>query len=371
MTIQAKRFSMLGRETNLPVADFLSSMGSDVMNSAENALSEISDAVKSLVDGAKQSDAFAMLSDLKDNATRMARDAISSMKDIAKWSENAITDFINDLLPGDNIFKRLFATLSSRCKKAAAGGINFGSDFDIGANCGNAGGRSGCDSAQFNNILNGLSGGLLGDMFRSAGKMINAIMSLAKIGFDLGVCGVLSALSGMVGGDKNILGLAAGSLFGTLGANGNTKGIFSLAGDAVSMGINAAKSVPGAVGMAINNFNPKGIVSGAFDRFSGSMEILSGDNWNKGVSGALSVADYAGKNIDYALAAGKSALTGKASLSSWTMTEDASYAAAASAKTNLGFQSKMASVTHDPRLDFEPWEDTATIKNARARGIIK
>lgn len=338
MTIQAKRFEMLGRETNLPVADFLSSMGNDVMNSAENALSEIDDAIKSLIDGAKQSDVMSALSSATDEGMRAVKDAISAMKDIKNWSEHAITDFINGLLPNDNIFKRLFSTLSSKCKNAAASGINFGSDFDISSNCGNANGRTGCDSAQFNNILNGLSGGLLGDMFKSAGQMINAIMALAKIGFDLGICGVLSALSGMVGGNKDVLGIAAGSLFGTLGSNGNTKGIFSLANDTVSMGLKVSSVVPGAVGLAINNFNPKGIGNDAFDRFSGSMEILSGENWNKDSNGNLSVADYTGHNVDYSLAAARSSTKPVTSISNWTMSDESAYSSAALMKNDPVYQ---------------------------------
>ena len=341
MALTAKRFTMLSRETNLPVADFTKSLGGDVLNSVENALSEVSDSIKSMLDSAKQSDVMQTLSNIKDEGVRMARDAISSMRDLAKFTEQGIMNIIGNFLPSDNIFKKMFNMLSSKCRKAAASGINFGGGWDINGKCGNGNGKNGCSSEQFNNILNGLSGGLLGDVVKGVGSMINGIMALAKMGFDLGVCGVLSALSSLTGASKSVLGIASGALFGHLGSSGNTLGIMSLANDVLKTGTKVANIVPGAVGLAINGFNSSGIagaLSGTFDRFTGSMSVLAGDNWNKDRSGNLDVSSYAGGNVDYSLASASSGFKNTLSEGQYP-SEDAHYAAAVGSKVGSSIYS--------------------------------
>lgn len=253
MTIAAKRFKVLDEETNVAVADFYSSTSSDIFNSPNNIVNEITTDLAAFVDNAKGTsldsitsaitnstsialpasvaDAASAIGSATQAATRTAKGISGALKDISGLSTKSLDKLVSEALPDNPLVQSTFNKLSGSCKNKALSSGGLGKPFDVSLNC-NGSKRSGssstCNSSSYGDLLNKLTGGSYNSTWADGNAALKALVSLANYGYNLNLCGVFGALSSGISSDPGVLSRASGSLLGTLSSAGNTLGVLDV-----------------------------------------------------------------------------------------------------------------------------------------------
>ena len=266
MAIAAKRFSMLNDETNIGVSGFGSAADTSILNSPINDLPAPTATLDELIQSAVERNAAEEASETAfEKATRYTKDGASSIMDMTKLPASARSEFLNKMSGGNPQFAKTFDGMMGKCSGAGRGfgtGMN-GRMPNASMNCGGGsvslgrGGSTGssCSASSFGDLLNKLTGGLFGGAFKDVASLLQALMALSGYGYNLGMCGVFGSLQGspMAAGLSNMdLSRASGSLLGTLGMGGNTRGFLDVAKS--STGLSPMLSNPSAISGFFDNF---------------------------------------------------------------------------------------------------------------------
>lgn len=360
MAISAKRFKFLDEETNVGVADFFDSKSADIFNSPNNELKVVTadlqaliasttqctkasiDEMKAATSGAisqakesmsKATDAIGQaksalnsvkatasnaisqakgtISDLKSAVTqseaasmfRKAKGVYGDLRDVSKMGTKALDAAVGELLPNNPIVQSTFSKMASKCKTSALGSNGFGKPFDLSMNCNgkkrSTGGSNSCNSGQFSDVLNKLTGGNYQSSFSDLNQTLKNLMGLSKFGYNMNMCGVFGALGAGLNG--NVLSRAAGGLIGSLSSSKNVLGMFDLAG--ATAGLNVGLVNPSAVSSLFGGFKiPSEIKQydlGDFnERLNGAAELYNGDWTTSNYDDMLSIGDMGGSNGD-------------------------------------------------------------------------
>lgn len=299
MAIPALRFKALDGETNVGTVDITSIKTSDIFTSANNALKQATDDLKGLLSTVKQTaeGPLALLKSASDTVTRATQDIFSGLKDITGLTPKMVEGQIASLLPNNPIIQNAFKSLTSQCKN---GGLNKhinNRGFKDRFGCGSGKGK--CASAEINGLLNKLTNGALGDAVKGLNSALQALVALANMGYDIGLCKVFQSLVDSMGISNNVASRGLSSLLGQLSASGNTRGVIDLA--ASSAGLFPLLENPGAIGQAVGSYSlglggaalgglGLSAARGLVTRFDAGMEILQ-DGWRSsslsGVSDSL------------------------------------------------------------------------------------
>lgn len=264
MTISAQRMQFLDQETNLGLANLVAIDTPDVYNAAINQIDEVTAELDGFISSAEQSivPVADQLKSTADSALRATRDAFSSISDMTGMAESKIQSMIAGMLPKNPLMQNAFSNISKNCRNNALARSNSGfKPLRDKINCGGKSSsmRNGkCQAGEISGLLGGISG-LVGQVAGALAGMLKKLITLAGMGYDIGLCGIFGGLSaGMPG---NIIQRGAASLLATTGLAGNTKAVLDIAGN---MGNSRpALEIPGLVGMAMDNFTiPDGYSAG-------------------------------------------------------------------------------------------------------------
>lgn len=282
MAISAVRMKIPTGETNLPTSDLTSPDANTVMNQlVKETDTGIADANAFLTNSQEE------ITSIKDKAVdatvRTAKGVQGGIKDISKMTPREIDARVGKMIPNPQA-QSVFNKLSASCKKKfSAEGL--GKPWDKKIKCGSGSSVSGkngsCNSGEFGDVLNKMTGGEYGSTFSDASQALQNLVSMSKYGLNAGMCGVFGALAGDV--DKNVASRALGSLLSTAGLTKNTKGILDLAKSAP--GLHPLLENPSAVTSSLDSFTIPDDISRAdysqfAEQFDGSMELLD-ENWDQ------------------------------------------------------------------------------------------
>ena len=297
MAIPAQRFKFLDKETNLPSQKFTSELDSSILNTALNGDMPTSESLQSLIDSAIQSandqlaeaESSFNVDDIVDAVTRSTKDIASSLIDLTSLSDKGLTSFLSDIIPDVGIAKNIKGMLQ-KCKTQNGGYGIPGRPYDVSMNCGagnvslGSGGYgrgNSCNAGSYANLLNKLSGGDYNAEFNDYNKLLQALMSLGGMGYNLDMCGVFSALSS--GMPNDVLSKGAGGLLSVMGQAGKTNAVLDIASSAV--GLTPLLYNPSATSTFLGNYkkpkstNENGLLTLASRTMAG-LELLD-DGWNK------------------------------------------------------------------------------------------
>lgn len=310
--IKAKRFSFLDEETNVAVAPFSSDTSSSVYNSAKNALKDVNSNLDSLIDSSTQKlgelGAKAESIDSFDDVARFTKDALGAVGDLSKMPQKAVDDFLATISLKDATAAKGLKNMLSKCKNKGTGYGVPGKPWDASLNCGKGNikvdskkGSSTCDAGSFSDLLNKLTGGAYGSVFKDAQSAMKALMALAGYGYNMGMCGVFGALSEKLDLNNDQLSRAMGGLMSIMGKKGSTTSWLDLASS--SAGLLPLASSPSAIGDFLGNFTvPDGYTEFDFtnlaSRTGAGLELVD-EQWNiSGATGELSIAATEGGTYD-------------------------------------------------------------------------
>ena len=297
MAIPAQRFKFLDKETNLPSQKFTSELDSSILNTAMNTESAASESLQSLIDSAIQesNDQVAKaensfnVDDIMSSITRTTKDFTSSLMDLTSLSDKSLTSFLGDIVPDAGIAKNIKGMIQ-KCRGQNGGYGVPGRPYSPSMNCGagnipfGTGGRgygNSCKASNYGSLLNKLSGGSFNPQFNDYNQLLQALMSLGGMGYNLDMCGVFSSLSKGIPND--VLSKGAAGLLGIMGKAGKTNAILDIA--ASSVGLKPLLHNPSAVPTFLGNYkkpkntNENGLLNLASRTMAG-LELLD-ETWNK------------------------------------------------------------------------------------------
>lgn len=299
MAIAAQRFQFLDRETHVAMTTFSSSLDSAVLNAA-SGISEPSETLSEMIASATESPLEDQIPvDTIEDFMRSAKDLKGQVLDVANMPAAMANEFLSDITGGNAAAMKSIKGIMDKCSVRGLNNGMPGKPFDFSMNCGagdislgKPGGAQGCDAFSFNNLLGKLTGGGYGAAFSDLNKAMQKMMSLAGYGYNMGMCGVFSALSG--GLPTDALSKAAGGLLGSVGAAGNINGFLDIAKS--STGLSPLLHAPSGISGMLNNFKlPSNIMDsglvGMADRTLGGLELLDEDWASSAFDSMPSISD--------------------------------------------------------------------------------
>lgn len=344
MSIAAKRFEFLDKETNLAVAEFNKIDTNAIFNSVNNEFKEISGEISSFISNFQGSlDINGLVDDVKNKLSDSSKSLVSSLG--LDGVSTSIQDFLNsdivrdvkglvgkvmDLGGIDNRgLEKLMSGLTKgvgrgsgsgqqannvlnqlarECKTGATGSsLGIGKPFDLSVACGSGdkrGGSSKCSTSEVSNVINKLTDGEYNSTVSDLNAALKGLVALSKLGFDANLCGVFGALSQDM--DLGVKSRASSALLTMLVDEGNTDGILDLASS--SVGLNTVLEAPTALNKVLESFSiPDHVRENDFsnygERVLGAIEIFK-DNWNKSeFDDMLSIGEFDRVNESFSMVA--------------------------------------------------------------------
>lgn len=324
MPVIKDRFKVFDEETNIASSEFGAGRVSDLINIANNNLTEISADVKDLI----KNSVSGPLSEVKtlydsttsqiNNYSRDVRSVFGRLTDFKSAPEALIKDLIktvsgNDISGGNANLIKSSMDILRRCGRGSGHGYG-GRPYNLSASCsggkaslGQYGVGNNCNSSSMSDLLNKLSGNKYGKTFQDINSAISALMALSGYGYKLGMCGVFntfytSNVFGLLGLRDMEYGKAAGALLGILGGSSNTRGWIDVAKS--STGLNPKLTNPAALDALLGDFAiPENVPEidqvKLMEQLRGGQELYD-ENWmvNKD-TGNLSMGFMDGITDDY------------------------------------------------------------------------
>ncbi len=263
--IPAVRFKMLDKETNLGSYNFGNDSGSEILNTAKEAASDVSDSASALFKSATEGavDVVTGAKDLLSEYTREPLSQLNSVIDYAKTPVDTLKKFLGGVTGGKPDATKGAIDLLGKCRAGGSSVGYGGKPYDVNMSCkggavdvGRSGSTSSCTATGFNDIINKISGGGYNSSIKDIQSAMNALMSLSGYGAGLGLCGVFGALkdssvfSSVLG--KNEFTKASAGMFSNMALTKNAKGWMDTASS--SAGLDSLMCYPDAVDDFFSNF---------------------------------------------------------------------------------------------------------------------
>lgn len=264
----ATPFKFLDRQMNNPVTDLSKITSTDVYNTIDNARKDISSAVGDLIGSIKEkAKGSKTLNSLKESTGGIGdslsegfdsvkgnykelKNGIGAIKDITGNSIGALEDAIMGMLPV-GVSRSSISSLARRCKDNMGMQNVLGKPWDVNGGCG-TGGKSGCTSGGINNLLNSITDGGYGGIFKDINAILSGIVGLANLSYNVNLCGAFSALLGAADGLTNSqVARAGGAVLMSLSGKGNILGAADLSKSVV--GLNVTSIAPKALDIMSTN----------------------------------------------------------------------------------------------------------------------
>lgn len=231
MAITATRFKFLDTDTNVAVADIASNATDQIYNSANNAMTTVTDTVKPLVEGAGiEKITPEELAQAKARAGtiieigRAAKNPQSIISEADNLTGAQIDTLSNKLFPENDSAKAAFKLIGRSCKdKIISGlGLNKLKGMKFKGSVGNSSSKtSACSLDSLGNLLKSVAGQNVIEIAANSSVTGSVLASVAARGYEVGIPNTYSKL--LSGGLSTQAATVAGvSLLGTLASNSDT-----------------------------------------------------------------------------------------------------------------------------------------------------
>lgn len=262
MAIAAKRFSFLDKQTNVPVANFVTSASSDLLNSPEFDIFTVTDQILTLADANRIKDVGAVLTNINSAASlglsRLTKDFFSNINILDSLPQNKITDLMFRYFPNDATLRNTFAQIGEKCKASILAGLGNCKNKNTLANFKGlklkTNNRS-CNLNAFVNLINRFTNGLYNPLLTDQCALARLVAGMAIRGFELGLPNVFSSISNQVQ-DKFLLAQAGATVMGSVALSGNMEAVIDVANSSVGSMIPALN--PGITSMVFANYQIPG-----------------------------------------------------------------------------------------------------------------
>lgn len=293
MTILAKRFQFLDHETNVSTADFFKQGNETILNSPINELKAISAELEGFIGNAKQIDLKSLIKKAANTAisnTRVTRNTASNLRDLSQLAPREIEGIVSNLIPNQYPVQSIINQLPANCRDRGLSQMGSGRPYSPTVNCNghNNTTRNGCGNGEFGNAINQMTGGTYNSQYTDLNSLLNNLISMAGMGYNLNMCGVFTALAANIN-NVHVLSRASAVLLSQLTASRNMNGIFDLS--SASINLHTHLENPNAAGQVfeampnIDRSVRENELSSYTDQVTGSAEIFDA-NWNKSLHDA-------------------------------------------------------------------------------------
>ena len=296
-------------EANTQLNSAVGTVTSEVNDAIGGLVSDVGSTISDVSSGLKDK-ATSMFGDLMPtglgDVSRVTKGLVSKVTDFTKLAPENLGNFASNLAGGNAVVGKTIKDLLNKCSNQGMGHGFPGRPYSPSISCNGQGfslgegsgygnysgyGSSSCNASNYSDLLNKLSGGQYGSSFNDYNAALQKLMSISSYGYNMGLCGVFSALSGNLGLDKMGLSKGLGGLLGIFGSSGKTNAVLDLAN--ASPGLNPGSYNPSMLSSFANNYK---IPSGTGDRgilnlgtrTLAGMELLGG-SWFSKPSGGLSL----------------------------------------------------------------------------------
>jgi|JFJP01.1.fsa_nt_gi hypothetical protein len=331
MSILAKRFEFLDKETNLGINDFINVEDSNIRNieipDTKITTDTLSDFLFPVIDMSPiKKDAAAAANtlpaiDLKDikanDFFRTTKELTGEITSISKMPNKLADSLLSDLFPDGGIAKKLAKDVFKNCNDAGNGFGNM-RPFDLSSDCGGnnlIGSKGNCKPSGMSDLLDALTGGKYGKHFKNINGLINAVMGLAKGSYGANICGGFKASSSLLGTNKAAIDRAGLLTIASLVSTHQTKGMLDVlnTADPNKMSIQNPNMIKGLIGsptIAASQYGGNGssVFMNQFgvdsrnldDIYNGITDgaTLLNENWDKNSSGDLSLAKFTNSTLN-------------------------------------------------------------------------
>lgn len=295
MAIPSKRFDFLDQETNIGTSDFLDAKSSSIFNSSNNSFTGIDSDLEGFITNFFQQGKTTPQEDTTNKNTlgidRITGALTGSIRDLSSLNTRDIDNAIAGVIP-DPTLQSAFRQVSASCKNSALSPFGYGRPYDLNMGCGNGINNSyggGCNSAQFSNLLNKLTGGAYNSQYRDINNLMNSLLALSNYGMNMNMCGAFNALlnsSSFSSLPSNSVSRLSSVLLSTANSSRNILGALDISNATVQRpNTNPLLESPdGVVNMFSNYKQPLKMKStglaGMNDRVFGAATIFQ-DDWDK------------------------------------------------------------------------------------------
>lgn len=296
MTVPAQRFKFLDEETNVPVSNFLSNMGSGILNGPLKDIVSVTEELQAIVSGDKPVNVDKILRTIANgglSTSRLTKDFYSTLSDLSRSGTKAIGQISKRLFPNSTILQGAFNQMGEGCKNKLLSGLsqcrNKKQKARHKGKLLNTTNRS-CSADSFINLINKLTNGVYNATHVDQCALMKMVAGVAIRGFEIGLPAVFSSLSGQIE-DKHLLAQTGNMVLGAVAIDKNMNAVMDIANSDIGSMIFSQN--PNVASNVLSNFKlPSEImprdVPGFYGDFSGAMSTLD-PNWLSGKFGDLSI----------------------------------------------------------------------------------
>ncbi len=324
MAIPSKRFEFLDQETNIGTSDFLDVRSSSIFNSSNNSFTGIDADLEKFITNFFQSDKTPVENKSASTNNTLGLSRITgaltgNLRDLSSLTTRDIDNAIADILPTPTL-QSAFRQVSASCKNGALTPFGHGKPYDLNMSCGDGNKSSyggNCNSAQFSNVLNQITGGAYNNSYKDINTTLNNLLALSNYGLNMNMCGAFNALLGSVGNPTifsslpyNAVNRSASVLLASANSSNNILGALDIANVSGARNLTPLAENPnGVVNMFGNYKHPSKTIANKLpsmaDRLFAAATIFN-SNWDKSsydnISSTVNLGKY-NKELDKTLTA--------------------------------------------------------------------
>ena len=311
MAIAAQRFTFLDAQTNVPVANMLSQTSSDLLNSAQNDLKQLSTGLTNLLStnalGPIQN---ALLSSTGISSifsslgqVRLTKDFFSSGINLLATPSAVLSNAAKSLAGTNPNTAKALTQLSSACQNSVLGGIGARKAQNPLISCGATGMSrqaqlGGCDLNKLSAAIAAQSGGTFNPTIYDQFNLENAASLLGAAGYKSALCGVFSALTSSMTSIDSVSRIAS-NLLGITATSGDIKSVIDI-GTSLTKG-NVPSIIPGISSLIFSNYQKPSDssdrdLSGLYTGLSSAMTNID-SNWSTdALTGSVCTKNLGGSN---------------------------------------------------------------------------
>lgn len=257
MTIAASRIKGFTEDFNVSVSDLSNQVDAEILN-VKNAVSEnITQPLEGLLEAGK-SELSEIGSAIADNsAVRGIKSAYGSIIDLSKVTASQLDKMVVDMLPINSAGTAAeFLKLAEKCRNKPAQFAGLGKPYEAKMSCNGGASRStssnSCDTAQFGNMLNSLTGGDYLSTYEDLNKALKRIVGLSSFGYDMDMCGVFGALA--KGANASVFSRAAAAVAVTLAGKAKVTSQMDVAKSLTGTTTVVSKEIPNISKISTSNY---------------------------------------------------------------------------------------------------------------------
>lgn len=264
MAIAAQRYTFLDQQTNVPVAGLISQQSSDILNSAQNDLKEVSQNLTNLLNTnaitpiqnalsqtGSLSSVFSSLGQI-----RITKDFFSSGINLTSTPATVLSNAAKALAGTNTSLSNALSQLSSSCSNSILGGIGARKVQNPLINCSSTGmsrsaSLAGRDLNKLSSVISQASGGTFSPSIYNGLAVENATSLLGIAGYKAALCNVFASLTANMSNIDSISRIAS-NMIGATASSSDIKSVIDI-GLSLTKG-SVTNIIPGAASLIFSHY---------------------------------------------------------------------------------------------------------------------